>query len=185
MGILSHFVGDAAQPLHTTRHHHGWVGDNPAGYTTDKSIHAYIDGVIVEKQGLTVETLRPAMHYDARVNADDPWPQTLEYIERSFGQVEPLYRLQKSGDLDKEPGKKWLTDRFADAGTMLAAMYTAAWESSKPDEREVLAWVKYNNFKPAILPAGPPQQPVNAAPGSDPPTRGTAPGTDGRNKPGD
>src|SRR5262249_12046490 len=31
MGILSHFVGDGAQPLHLTRHHHGWVGDNPQG----------------------------------------------------------------------------------------------------------------------------------------------------------
>src|SRR6185436_364951 len=35
MGILSHLVGDATQPLHTTRHHHGWVGPNPNGFTTD------------------------------------------------------------------------------------------------------------------------------------------------------
>lgn len=33
MGVLSHFVGDMAQPLHATKHHHGWVGDNPNGYT--------------------------------------------------------------------------------------------------------------------------------------------------------
>src|SRR6185436_4072593 len=33
MGVMGHFVGDGAQPLHTTRHHNGWVGENPKGYT--------------------------------------------------------------------------------------------------------------------------------------------------------
>ena len=26
MGVMGHFVGDCAQPLHATKHHHGWVG---------------------------------------------------------------------------------------------------------------------------------------------------------------
>jgi hypothetical protein len=178
MGLLSHFVGDAAQPLHTTRHHHGWVGDNPAGFTTDRSIHAYIDGVLVDKQGLTVDSLRPSMHYDVHLNADDPWTQTLAYIRRSFEQVQPLYRLQKSGELDKEAGKEWLTERFVDAGAMLSAMYSAAWESSKPDEREVIAWVKYNNFKPEVLPAAPPGRPLGA-PGQEPEPNVQAPSRGG------
>ena len=29
MGVMGHLVGDASQPLHTTIHHHGWVGANP------------------------------------------------------------------------------------------------------------------------------------------------------------
>src|ERR1041384_5985016 len=29
MGVLGHFVGDATQPLHTTKHYNGWIGDNP------------------------------------------------------------------------------------------------------------------------------------------------------------
>ncbi|MBX9736320.1 MAG: hypothetical protein K2X32_05290, partial [Phycisphaerales bacterium] len=32
MGVLSHFVGDASQPLHTTKHFNGWVGENPKGF---------------------------------------------------------------------------------------------------------------------------------------------------------
>src|SRR5438105_9633081 len=32
MGVMGHYVGDASQPLHTTIHHHGWVGENPHGY---------------------------------------------------------------------------------------------------------------------------------------------------------
>lgn len=31
-GILGHYVTDAANPLHTTIHHHGWVGPNPKAY---------------------------------------------------------------------------------------------------------------------------------------------------------
>src|SRR6266849_3005992 len=30
-GVLAHLAGDAAVPLHATRHHHGWVGPNPEG----------------------------------------------------------------------------------------------------------------------------------------------------------
>src|SRR6266478_2166856 len=44
MGVMGHYVGDAAQPLHTTIHHHGWVGDNPHQYSTNKSFHSWIDG---------------------------------------------------------------------------------------------------------------------------------------------
>jgi hypothetical protein len=40
MGVMGHFVGDCAQPLHVTKHHHGWVGPNPQGYTTNSSIHS-------------------------------------------------------------------------------------------------------------------------------------------------
>jgi hypothetical protein len=66
--------------------------------------------------------------------------------------VEPLYRLEKSGDLPNASGKALVTERLTDAGAMLSAMYGAAWSSSEPTEREVLAWVRFNNFKPEILP---------------------------------
>jgi hypothetical protein len=36
MGVMGHFVGDGSQPLHTTVHFNGWVGDNPKGYTTGR-----------------------------------------------------------------------------------------------------------------------------------------------------
>ena len=42
MGMLSHFVGDAAQPLHTTRHFNGWDGANPNGYTTSTRSHVRV-----------------------------------------------------------------------------------------------------------------------------------------------
>ena len=40
MGVMGHYVGDGSQPLHTTVHFNGWVGDNPKGYTTKQTFHA-------------------------------------------------------------------------------------------------------------------------------------------------
>lgn len=144
MGLLSHFVGDAAQPLHTTRHHHGWVGDNPKGYTTDRGIHAYIDGGVIRRQHIEVEDLLEAMKPGPKIDADDPWPAVLEHIRRSFAQVEPLYEMKKSGDLDKAPGKAFIVSRMADGAGMLGALYWAAWESAAPTDKSVADFKRYD-----------------------------------------
>jgi hypothetical protein len=135
MGILSHFVGDTSQPLHTTRHHHGWVGPNPEGYTTDYGFHAYIDGAIVDLHGLDFEALRPRMTYTRVVNSMDPWADCIGYIQRSFDRVE----------------------RLTDAGEMLAALYNAAWERSKPTDGDVANFLRYDHRRkaPAAVPASP------------------------------
>ena len=52
MGVMGHFAGDAAQPLHTTIHHHGWVGENPKNYATNSSIHGWIDGGYLNRAGM-------------------------------------------------------------------------------------------------------------------------------------
>src|SRR5436190_17300458 len=51
MGVMGHYAGDASQPLHTTIHHHGWVGDNPQGYASRQSFHGWIDGGFFAKAG--------------------------------------------------------------------------------------------------------------------------------------
>lgn len=152
MGVLSHFVGDAAQPLHTTKHHHGWVGPNPNGYTTDYAFHAFIDGGVIKLHALSFDTLRPLMVYDQRVNAQDPWRDELVYIRRSFELVEPLYKLQKSGELEREAGKKFIAGRLTDAGAMLEAMYHGAWIASEPTDEQAANFVKFDEFSPASLP---------------------------------
>ena len=156
MGILAHFVGDAAQPLHTTRHHHGWVGDNPKGYTTDKGIHAYIDGRGIKNFKINYAMLKPTQKYDAKVNAADPWNDVIIYIQRSYDQVVPLYELKKSGDIDKDAGKAFITERLQDAGAMLAALYNSAWEASKPTPKDLKDFPRYDAFRPGDVPGAPP-----------------------------
>lgn len=150
MGILSHYVGDTAQPLHTTRHFNGWVGENPNEYTTSTAFHAYIDGGIVDHHQFTYASLKPVM--DARevpaVAAADPWEAVIEHIERSHALVEQTYALQKSGELQAEPGKAFIAERMTDGARMLAAMYAAAWEASQLTDRDVASFVKFSEFKP-------------------------------------
>ncbi|MBL9002354.1 MAG: hypothetical protein JNK25_14580, partial [Phycisphaerae bacterium] len=113
IGVLSHFVGDTAQPLHTTRHHHGWVGDNPGNYTTRYSFHAYIDGTILDIHKLDYEAMREDPPHDAArlprtrdVDPMNPWRAILDHVQRSHEQVVPLYELEKSGELVGDPGRE-------------------------------------------------------------------------------
>lgn len=155
MGMLSHFVGDLSQPLHTTKHFNGWVGDNPEGYTTDRGFHAYIDGGIVEHHGLTYRDLLPGFDADMRIDAEDPWEDILAYILRSFEGVEPLYIMERDGELTEQKGRDFIVERLADGASMLSAMYRAAWESSEPDERDIQAFLRSNNYRPELLPDPP------------------------------
>jgi hypothetical protein len=171
MGYLSHFIGDLAQPLHTTSHHHGWVGDNPRGFTTDRRFHAYIDGDILVTHRLEYESLKPGIVFDREVDAADPWTDVIEHIRRSHDRVTPLYELQKTGELEREAGKAFITERLQDAGRMLAAMYAAAWKASEITETEVSDFIRYDRWGPvAEMKAAPPLHP-----GLDPNAPGAAP----------
>ncbi|MGH7243135.1 MAG: hypothetical protein ACREJD_06945 [Phycisphaerales bacterium] len=167
MGSLAHFVGDCAQPLHTTRHHHGWIGDNPNGYSTKKEIHAQIDAETLRKHGLGEAAIRARLNASPDIaNKPDPmnpWPAVLKQIERSHAQVEPLYKLEKSGDLWAAPGAAFIAERLADGADFLGELYIAAWESSAPSDDDVAIFVKYDGFVPASsVPATPTPAPSPA-----------------------
>jgi hypothetical protein len=153
MGILSHFVGDANQPLHTTKHFNGWVGDNPKAYTTDKKFHAYIDGGVIRNNKINYEMVKQTAATPVKVDPVDPWNDVLSYIQRSFDKVEPLYIMQKEGTLDAAPGKEFICTQLRDAGAMLAALYNSAWQASTVTDKEVEQFVKFDSFDPADLPA--------------------------------
>jgi hypothetical protein len=137
MGILSHFVGDGSQPLHLTRHHNGWIGQNPKGYTTAKNFHAYIDGGVIAHHHITKEDLAPRARPPKSVSTQDYWPQIGEYLETTFKQVEPLYELEKSGELDRSSGKAFIEDRLLEGGSMLCGVWVAAYQGAHIDEYRV------------------------------------------------
>ncbi len=149
IGILAHFVGDTAQPLHTTKHHHGWVGENPNGYTTDRKIHAYIDGEILRLHAIKAEDIAAKADFERRLKGNDLWGETLTYIERSFKEVEPLYTLKKSGDLEKEPGKQFIVERLADASSQLSALIEAAWAEAAPAAKDIDDLKKFEDIPAA------------------------------------
>lgn len=109
MGIMGHYVGDCSQPLHTTIHHHGWVGPNPNGYTTAYGIHQWIDGGLIAKAGIALPELLPqvetslAIPLNPRPDGRDPlFVAVMDYLVAQHQLVEPLYQLEKAGKLGAE-----------------------------------------------------------------------------------
>jgi hypothetical protein len=145
MGVMGHFVSDGAQPLHTTKHHHGWVGDNPKHYSTNYSIHAWIDGGYVQQFGVNAEKLRgrlrPAKGL-SRAPASGPgtnlFHETIAYLAEQHRQVEPLYQLERAGKLSgrlerSEEGYNFITGQMLKAAQMLGDLWLTAWQQAPPD----------------------------------------------------
>jgi hypothetical protein len=143
LGMLSHFVGDAAQPLHTTKHFNGWSGDNPNGYTTSRKFHELIDGGVLAQLGLTVDSLRGKVDLPARAIADPkaPLKEIVAHVRRAFAEVEPLYALDKRGELGGPPGRQLIVARLADGAAMYEALVWSAWVASAPSDEQVRDFV--------------------------------------------
>ena len=146
MGVMGHFVGDAAQPLHTTKHFNGWVGRNPQGYTTNRTFHSWIDGGFFQKAGLDRASefqgrLRPAQLLGADAAAakpEDIFPDVIRFIQGQHRLVEPLYQLEKEGKLSGEgkaglEGREFLRGQVIKAGQMLGDLWYSAWKQAGPD----------------------------------------------------
>ena len=143
MGVLSHFVGDGSQPLHMTKHYNGWVGDNPHGFTTSRSFHAWIDGGFIARAqidaNVLVEKARPARLREQANSGihTNIFPAVVEYLKQQFEQVLPLYQLDKDGKLaPKQPspeGVAFLTRQLQQGGQMLGDLWLTAWHYAPPD----------------------------------------------------
>ena len=146
MGVMGHYVGDAAQPLHTTVHHHGWVGDNPNHYTGNGSFHSWIDGGFFNKIGGAdvkgiKSKLRPAQLVSMNGRSAKPeemFQAAMLFIIEQHKMVEPLYQLEKDGKLsgDGEKGREgqaFLEGQLQKAGQMLGDIWFSAREQASVD----------------------------------------------------
>jgi hypothetical protein len=145
MGVMGHYVGDAAQPLHTTKHYNGWVGENPRGYTTSRGFHSWIDGgylarVPVEQKSLQArlrpaKALRPA---DRATAEPSMFAEALAYIRDQHQLVEPLYQLDQEGKLSPNrpnglEGRAFFERQFLTAAQMLGDLWFTAWREAPTD----------------------------------------------------
>ena len=157
MGVLGHYVGDSAQPLHTTDKFNGWTGANPKGYTTWAGFHSWIDSGLIAKAGITAASLKPRMTPAAALPPTTPadgrdpiFIAAMDYILANHEFLEPLYQLEKDGKLgnghpgpdgtfvaNNEPvspeGKAFVEDRLVTGGGMLAKLWVTAWKSAPVD----------------------------------------------------
>jgi len=147
MGVMGHYVADCAQPLHTTKHHNGWVGPNPHGYTTWNGLHSWIDGGITAKTGLKFAQLAPRvvpaepLSLAPRADARDPmFVALVDYLQAQHRLVEPLYQLEKDGKLGQgdnavvaEEARVFIETQMLRGGRMLASIWLTAYRGAVPD----------------------------------------------------
>jgi hypothetical protein len=146
MGVMGHLVGDASQPLHTTIHHHGWVGDNPHNYTTSRGFHSWIDGGYLNKTGganlkALEARLRPAQTISINgrpAKPEETFQAAMLFVIEQNKQVEPLYQLDKDGKLTGEgekglEGKAFLEGQLLKSGQLLGDFWYSAWQEAPPD----------------------------------------------------
>jgi hypothetical protein len=130
-GWLGHYVGDGAQPLHTTIQYNGWVGPNPNGYTTDHQIHWKFEGPFVEANIKEAE-VKPKMT-EPRVIEGDVFDQYIAYLRESKTHVEQVYQLEKAGGFDgagTAESREFTADRLAAGASMLRDLIYTAWVDS-------------------------------------------------------
>lgn len=144
MGVMGHFVGDGSQPLHTSRYYNGWdPKDNPKGYTTRKTFHAWIDGGYFHKVGgIKVDELIGKIQTATAIpNADDPqafFHYVVSYLMDGNKLVEPLYQMDKDGQLTGEgdkgmEGVPFLNAQLVKAGQMLGNIWYTAYLDAPED----------------------------------------------------
>lgn len=146
MGVMGHYVGDCAQPLHTTKHHNGWVGENPKGYTTWPGLHSWIDGGIIAKAGIKPAPLVPRIApaqpvaLAPREDGRDPmFVAVVDYLQAQHAHMEEIYQLEKDGKLGQgeramtSEAREFVETRLVEGGQMLGAIWLTAYRSAVPD----------------------------------------------------
>ena len=127
-GVLAHFAGDAAVPLHATRHHHGWVGPNPEGFTRAGTIHQWFESALVAR--IDPGEVRAAP--DAARTLRDVPAGVRALLDDSLAQVPRLYRLERESRAthDDGPARALARARLAAGATLLARLWRTAWVRS-------------------------------------------------------
>ena len=130
IGVWSHYVGDASQPLHVSVHYEGWGAyPNPDGYTmTD--FDTYFEGEFV-RDNLARSTVAAEVgpYRPCSCSIED---RTRALLLASLAQVEPLYALEKDGGLKpRDPrGVAFTTARLAAGAAAVRDMIADAWFAS-------------------------------------------------------
>ncbi|HEY9154234.1 MAG TPA: hypothetical protein VIM69_03825 [Opitutaceae bacterium] len=146
MGVMGHYVGDASQPLHLTENFNGWASpENPHGYTTSKTFHAWIDGGFFQKTGgISFNALAGAVHparlletEAARQKRDPIFTETVAYLMRQYAKMTTVYELEKAGKLSPEnprEGRAFLDHQLVEGAEMLGSLWYTAYRDAPVDE---------------------------------------------------
>jgi hypothetical protein len=147
MGVMGHYAGDSAQPLHTTLHFNGWAGENPEHYTTNKTFHGWIDGGYIAKVNIQGDLsdmkkkLRPAQFLTLNQKpaaTEETFQAVMAFISEQNKLVEPLYKMEKAHELSGEgenglKGKPFIEGQLINGGQFLGDIWYSAWQQAPAD----------------------------------------------------
>lgn len=131
LGVWSHYVGDASQPMHVSIHFDGWGPfDNPRGFSTRRGLHAHFEGAFVRANVQREQVKAAAAPYRACTCSIQERARSL--ILASHAAVEPLYELEQKGAFvdGNEAGIAFATARLASSAAALRDMIVDAWRAS-------------------------------------------------------
>jgi hypothetical protein len=148
MGVMGHYAGDAAQPLHTTKYFNGWVGENPNHYTTNHSFHGWIDGGYIAKAKIEDDMgdMKKKMHPAQAVvlagqpaSSDQMFSAIVAFIVDQNKLVEPLYKLDEEHKLSGNDelgmqGKPFIEGQLMKGGQLLSDLWFTAWQQAAVDD---------------------------------------------------
>jgi hypothetical protein len=95
-GWLGHYVGDGAQPMHTSVQYDGWTGPNPHGYATH-GVHWAFENDFVHAAILPAGVSPLVNASKPQALTGDIFDDYMAYLRHSHTLVEQTYQLQKAG----------------------------------------------------------------------------------------
>src|SRR5665213_1524927 len=131
-GYLAHYVGDASQPLHTTR-----IYD---GYPQDKGMHARLEGVVDQSVSESEPLARPQVHLE---KIDSAWAATIVELRQSNSLLAIVFdsdraaraetETKRGDDFDRALMRRempMVAKQVAEAASVLASIWLYEWNQA-------------------------------------------------------
>lgn len=133
-GWLGHYVGDGAQPLHTTVNSNAWVSrQNPGQYQTAPGIHAELEAVadgMIENRA--IQPADVAKRMASPKHFEDDFDEVIRYLEMSHQYVGAVYELKKQQHMrsNDRACREFVVSRMSAGSEMLRNLIYSAWVNS-------------------------------------------------------
>lgn len=141
-GWLGHYVGDGAQPLHTTLNHDGWEApQNPHGFSASHGIHWRFEGTFVDANIAALAPQAETKIAALKPVAADPatggiFESYVAYLRHSATYIDDVYAFDQAGGFTASgtaASREFTAARLAAGASELRDLIYAAWlESAKP-----------------------------------------------------
>lgn len=128
-GVIGHFVGDAANPHHSTIHYNGWaLAPAPEGFATDCGTHSRFETQYVTKAIDRGEVFAALGPLTAR---PDYFHTALDLVRDSNSLVETIYTIDAHGGFDpaneSPEAYRFTVSRLSLAGSILRDIWWTAY----------------------------------------------------------